>query len=514
MAGNINPRYLSYTKAEVQALLEEVNSLRALLSLPTLMAYAECSTGAGTATKTVAITGYSLPTNGGCLHIKMTHANTAASNVKLNINTTGAKPLYYNGSAVSATNTWKADEVLEIYYDGENYQATNAQGGGGSADRISFENSESGLSAENVKSAIDETNQKWRVRVTPSDSGDSGSGSGDSGSSESGSSSEGSGESSGTTAFGYYESEPLATYSGDYSNYYNVITWKNVPSTSKSYKEVRLKPQSAYTFTSKNKANAVIYVFKRTLSYVDGDKVPGELNWWNRTTNVRIFNGPTTKILNNGTFTLENNTDEEVGYVFTVGAGYTDPLNFTLISSDYDESSGDEPTGGDEPVEPEPSGGDEPTPSEPEVQYEEYDAEKLLEKMQDMIDDAMQSSSQTPSSEPSGTPSQVISDASDITFNRATNNLSSENVQAAIEEVNAKVDSIATSDDSSETSLLWENITHVWEYGLYNRVDYSLGVYYMNKEIGEKFAQSTNTASGYTRNVYKVEPGDKLKFRG
>lgn len=159
MAGNVNPRYLTYTKNEVQALLDEVNNLRALLSLPALMAYAVCSTGASTAAKAVAITGYSLPTNGGCLHIKMTHANTAASNVTLNINATGAKTLYYNGSAVSKTNTWEDNEVLEIYYDGTNaiYHASNAQGGGGRADKISFDPTvKNKYSSTQVQGVIDE----------------------------------------------------------------------------------------------------------------------------------------------------------------------------------------------------------------------------------------------------------------------------------------------------------------------------------------------------------------------
>lgn len=103
-------------------------------SLSSLTAYAECSTAANVSAKAVTVPFFSLPTNGGCLHVKMANANTAASNVTLNINGTGAKGLLYNGSAVSATNTWEANEVLQIYYDGNNYQATNAQGGGGSAE--------------------------------------------------------------------------------------------------------------------------------------------------------------------------------------------------------------------------------------------------------------------------------------------------------------------------------------------------------------------------------------------
>lgn len=125
-------------------------------SLSSLTAYAECSTAANVSSKAVTVPFFSLPTNGGCLHVKMANANTAVSGVTLNINATGAKTLYYNGSAVSATNTWEDNEILEIYYDGTSYQATNAQGGGGSADKISFDNSQSGLSAENVQEAIDE----------------------------------------------------------------------------------------------------------------------------------------------------------------------------------------------------------------------------------------------------------------------------------------------------------------------------------------------------------------------
>lgn len=94
--------------------------------------YAVCSTAAATAAKTVSLSGYTLRT-GGSLHIKMNNANTA-SNVTLKIGDAVAKNLFYNGSQASASNTWEAGEVLSIYYDGTQYQATNAQGGGGSGD--------------------------------------------------------------------------------------------------------------------------------------------------------------------------------------------------------------------------------------------------------------------------------------------------------------------------------------------------------------------------------------------
>ena len=89
----------------------------------------ECSTPATTGTKTITINGFTLDTN--CrLVVKMTNSNTAA-NATLNINSTGAIPLFYNGERASASNYWEAGEVLDIYYDGTNFQASNIQGGAG-----------------------------------------------------------------------------------------------------------------------------------------------------------------------------------------------------------------------------------------------------------------------------------------------------------------------------------------------------------------------------------------------
>ena len=88
--------------------------------------YGECSTAAATKAKTVSIAGYIL-TVGGCLRIKMANKTTVAST--LNVNSVGAKELYYNGKATSGANTWKEGEVLTVFYDGTRYQAYNIQGG-------------------------------------------------------------------------------------------------------------------------------------------------------------------------------------------------------------------------------------------------------------------------------------------------------------------------------------------------------------------------------------------------
>lgn len=99
--------------------------------------YLTCTTAAGTAAKTVTKTGFVLST--GCrLVIKMSYANTAASPT-LNVNNTGAKPFYYNGSVASSNNTWEAGETVDVYYDGTNFYASNVQGGSGSGGNMILE---------------------------------------------------------------------------------------------------------------------------------------------------------------------------------------------------------------------------------------------------------------------------------------------------------------------------------------------------------------------------------------
>jgi len=86
--------------------------------------YFLCSTTAGTAAKTVTAEGFNLRT-GGSMHIKFTYANTA-DNCTLNVGSTGALPLFLNGSRADSTNTWEANDVFELYYDGTNWQASSA----------------------------------------------------------------------------------------------------------------------------------------------------------------------------------------------------------------------------------------------------------------------------------------------------------------------------------------------------------------------------------------------------
>ena len=80
--------------------------------------YGTCSTAAGTAAKTVACTGFTLAT-GSEITVKFTVTNTAA-NPTLNVNSTGAKAVYYNGAAISA-GYLKANKTYTFRYNGTQY---------------------------------------------------------------------------------------------------------------------------------------------------------------------------------------------------------------------------------------------------------------------------------------------------------------------------------------------------------------------------------------------------------
>ncbi len=85
--------------------------------------YGTSSTGATTQAKTSTIDNFVL-TQGSVVYITFSTANTYTSNkLTLNINSTGAKDIYYNGAVTSSTNTlpWKAGETLCFIYSGSYY---------------------------------------------------------------------------------------------------------------------------------------------------------------------------------------------------------------------------------------------------------------------------------------------------------------------------------------------------------------------------------------------------------
>lgn len=149
------------TSATVEAIAAKngANAVAAQKVAQAQIGYYECNSLATDATKvttsgTIGTDTYVITQNGGQMKIRMNKANTVDSNVKLQIGNTTALPLYYNGLPASSDNSWEEGEVLSVYYYDNKYWASNAQGGGGKAKKIKYDNSKSGL-RENVQDAID-----------------------------------------------------------------------------------------------------------------------------------------------------------------------------------------------------------------------------------------------------------------------------------------------------------------------------------------------------------------------
>jgi hypothetical protein len=81
--------------------------------------YGSCSTAAGTAAKTVEITGFKL-TTGVRVVVKFTVTNSAASPT-LNVTSTGAKAIYYRSAAITA-GYLAANRTYEFVYNGTQYE--------------------------------------------------------------------------------------------------------------------------------------------------------------------------------------------------------------------------------------------------------------------------------------------------------------------------------------------------------------------------------------------------------
>jgi len=79
-----------------------------------------CATAAATAAKAASHSYYTVRPNSYTL-VTMRYANTAANALTLNINGQGAKPIYINGTASSASNYTLPAGTYLVFYDGTNY---------------------------------------------------------------------------------------------------------------------------------------------------------------------------------------------------------------------------------------------------------------------------------------------------------------------------------------------------------------------------------------------------------
>lgn len=157
-SGQWNPSGIDLTGYATTAAMNTAIA-NSLLQATARMGYGEAT--ANNNAYSVTITNYTLPTNGGVVRVKMPTAATGAAT--LNISSTGAKTILYNGAAVSSQNTWEAQEIISVFYDGTKYMASNSQGGGGKAEKIKYNNLQSGLAAENVQGAVDELSQNVTI---------------------------------------------------------------------------------------------------------------------------------------------------------------------------------------------------------------------------------------------------------------------------------------------------------------------------------------------------------------
>lgn len=95
--------------------------------------YAVCTTAATISDKEINIAGFALGTHCRFL-VKMSHI-AETEDVKLSVRSgdtlTEPKPLTFNGAPASVNNTWRAGDILDIYYDGSSFHATHYMGGYG-----------------------------------------------------------------------------------------------------------------------------------------------------------------------------------------------------------------------------------------------------------------------------------------------------------------------------------------------------------------------------------------------
>jgi len=84
--------------------------------------YGTCSVNANVAEKTVTKAGFNLVA-GAWIAVKFANTNTAAtSGLKLNVNSTGAKPIKYKNADLLEAGQLEANRIYLFVYDGTNYQ--------------------------------------------------------------------------------------------------------------------------------------------------------------------------------------------------------------------------------------------------------------------------------------------------------------------------------------------------------------------------------------------------------
>lgn len=83
--------------------------------------YCTCDTAANTAAKVaIVVSGNFTLFTGAIVNVKFTKSNTIASPT-LNVANTGAKAIYWHGSALTSSQYWEANSVLNFIYNGNQW---------------------------------------------------------------------------------------------------------------------------------------------------------------------------------------------------------------------------------------------------------------------------------------------------------------------------------------------------------------------------------------------------------
>lgn len=89
--------------------------------------YGTCSTAAGTAAKVVTCANFDTLITGVTIYVKFTNSNTATTPT-LNVNSTGAKNIYLNGTTKPGNKeatSWYANSIVPFTYDGSSWIIDN-----------------------------------------------------------------------------------------------------------------------------------------------------------------------------------------------------------------------------------------------------------------------------------------------------------------------------------------------------------------------------------------------------
>lgn len=111
--------------SKVNGLIQKIKSGNTTHNIAS-SAYGVCETAAGTAAKTVDMTGFTL-LEGTTIHIKFNNANTAPSPT-LNVNGTGAKVIQLGiiSADIDGTIGWRVGDIVDFTYDGTEWIINNA----------------------------------------------------------------------------------------------------------------------------------------------------------------------------------------------------------------------------------------------------------------------------------------------------------------------------------------------------------------------------------------------------